>query len=227
MSEKYEHEGKHFTKQIAAELIFKTYLAKPPVDETTLPEKVYQIHEVGGGLPPEVRYPNPATANSSDTEKTIHFAIGGYVRGALSELRSNGCATKESSRLWQIHKIDIHRDERTYPKRLGEGSQEVYLYYFPAYRELVIRKKITPVWKINVQKIFWRCKIGETHDQDVETRVKQQTRISPEKPTIALIMKFHHQNRWEINEYQVICCRLNRSLQNHRSLTRTGFGIKR
>ena len=29
MSEKYEHEGKHFTEQIAAELIFKTYLAAP------------------------------------------------------------------------------------------------------------------------------------------------------------------------------------------------------
>ena len=32
MFEKYEHKGKQFTKQIAMELIFKTYLWKPPVD---------------------------------------------------------------------------------------------------------------------------------------------------------------------------------------------------
>ena len=32
MSEKYEHDGRHLTTQIAMELIFKTHVWKPPVE---------------------------------------------------------------------------------------------------------------------------------------------------------------------------------------------------
>ena len=42
MSEKYEHEGMPFTRQVAMELIFKTYVGKPPINESTIIEEVYQ-----------------------------------------------------------------------------------------------------------------------------------------------------------------------------------------
>ncbi len=198
MREKYEHEGKHFTKQIAAELIFKTYVGEPPVDETDLPEKVYQIHEAGGGLPPKIRYPtNLNSLNSSEYSDHIRSHVHRTVRSALSGLKNNGCATQESLRLWHIHEMDIHRDEQTYPKTLGGGSQEVYLYYYRTYRENAVLKKINPVWKVSYGKILWRCKIGETHDQDTATRVKQQIGVSPEKPIIALIIKTDNSKRLE------------------------------
>ena len=193
MNKTYEHQGKPFTKQIAAELIFKTYVAAPPIDDTILQEKVYQIHEAGGGLPPKVRHLNPVTASSTEMER----AIGRYVREALSTLERNGCATRESLELWHIHEMNIHRDEETYPKMLGEGSQEVYLYYYRAYRENAVLKKINPVWKVGYGEILWRCKIGETHDQDTATRVKQQIGVSPEKPVIALIIRTDNSRRLE------------------------------
>ena len=198
MREKYEHEGKHFTKQIAAELIFKTYVGEPPVDETDLLEKVYQIHEAGDGLPPKIRYPtNLNSLDSSKYSDHIRFHVRRMGRGALSGLENNGCATRESSRLWHIHEMDIHRDEKTYPKILGGGSQEVYLYYYRTYRENAVLKKMNPVWKVNYGEILWRCKIGETHDQDTVTRVKQQIGVSPEKPIIALIIKTDNSKRLE------------------------------
>ena len=144
----------------------------------------------GGGLPPAVR-------SLRDTEKRIRSTINHYVRRALSELDSKGCATQKLKSVWQIHEMDIHRDEQTYPKRLGKGSQEVYLYYYRAYKENAVLKKINPVWRVGYGKVLWRCKIGETHDQDTATRVKQQIGVSPEKPIIALIIGTDDSRRLE------------------------------
>ena len=93
MFEKYEHEGKPFTKQIAMELIFKTYEGKPPIDEHTIIEEVYQIHESCGGLPPKVENLSLTRYSISDV---ISFRVRSLVRSALSELERNGGATREN-----------------------------------------------------------------------------------------------------------------------------------
>ena len=193
MSDKYEHEGKQFTTPIAMELIFKKYVWKSPVEEQTIREEVYQIHESCGGLPPKMK----ASQNISDA---ISQFVGWYVRQALSKLEDNGGATREEQ-LWQIHELDIkdirkdiRSDEHTYPKSLGTESQEVYLYYYPAYRENAELKR-PPVWKQFRKDALWRCKIGETHDQNTETRAGQQGRVAPETKVIALIMKTDD-SRW-------------------------------
>lgn len=205
MNKTYEHQGKPFTQEIAAELIYKTYIAEPPVDETILPEKVYEIHEAGDGLPPKVRYPtNLNLLSSSEFSNHIRFHVHKMVRSALSGLENNGCATRESSRLWHIHEMDIHRDEQTYPKTLGKGSQEVYLFYYRAYRENAFLKKINPVWRVDYGKVLWRCKIGETHDQDTETRVKQQSGVPPEQPIIALKMKTNDSKKLETVIHEIL-----------------------
>lgn len=36
---------------------------------------------------------------------------------------------------------DLPYDERTYPKHLGTGKQQVYLYYYRTYRENAERKR--------------------------------------------------------------------------------------
>ena len=198
MNKVYEHQGKPFTQEIAAELIFKTYAGQSPVNDRDLRERTYQIHEAGGGLPPKARYStNLNSLNLSEYSNHIHSHVRRTVSNALSTLERNGCATRESLEFWHIHNMDIHRDEQTYPKRLGEGSQEVYLYYYRAYRENAVLKKINPVWKVGYGKILWRCKIGETHDQDTKTRVKQQIGVSPEKPVIALIIGTDNSRRLE------------------------------
>ena len=162
-----------------------------------LSEHVYQIHKDHGGLPPKVRsLTNLNSLSSSEFSDRIPFHVHSKVRSALSGLEDNGCATQELE-LWRIHEMDIHRDEQTYPKTLGKGSQEVYLYYYRAYRENAVLKKINPVWKVGYGQVLWRCKIGETHDQNTATRVKQQIRVSPEEPIIALIIKTDNSKRLE------------------------------
>lgn len=195
MSEKYEHAGLPFTKQIAAELIFKTYVGKSPVDERILLKQIYQIHETGGGLPPERKF------SQQDS-----FNVNRHVRQALSGLHTNGCATRDewSRHLWYIHEMNIHRDEREYPKTLGKGSQEVYCYYYRAYRENAVLTKIDPVWKMDIGKILWECKIGETHEQDTPTRVRQQIGVPPEQPVIALILKTDDSQRLENMIHEIL-----------------------
>ena len=190
MIEIYEHDGKHFTRKIAAELIYKIYMGKPPIDESTLPEQVYQIHTANGGLPPEVRgRKENSSRRQMEIDKYISSRVRSYVRLALSGLHANSCATRKSSRLWYIHEMDIHRDEREYPKTLGKGSQEVYCYYYRTYREIVELKHKDPVWMPYREKSVWKCRVGQTMKQDTSTRVKQQMGVLPEQPTIALIMK--------------------------------------
>ncbi len=191
----YEHEGMPFTKKIAEELIFKLYKGTSPVNENDIQEQVYQAHKNKRGLPPEVQKRD--SDSPSDIEDRISYTIRVRIRSALRNLEHKGCATKKEPYIWCIHEIDIHRDEQTYPKTLGVGSQEVYLYYYPTYKENVIRKKMNHVWEIYQSEILWECKIGETHDQDTETRVKQQMGGHPEKPIIALIIKTNDSKRLE------------------------------
>ena len=188
---KYEHERKPFTKAIASELIFKNYKGRSPVNQDTIQEQIYQYHKDRGGLPPEVRTHNQngESYSENDIKQRISDDIRRHVGSALRGLKSNGCATEKERKVWCIHEIDIHRDEQTYPKELGIGEQEVYLYYYRTYRENAVRKKMNYIWKIYYSEILWQCKIGETHEQDTETRVNQQKGMMPEKPIIALIMK--------------------------------------
>ena len=160
----------------------------------TIGEEVYQIHESGGGLPPR-----------GESHEIVHYT----VERALRQLESNGGATREKQ-LWRIHDLDIkdirkdiRSDEQTYPKYLGTGSQEVYLFYFPTYREKAERER-PPVWKQIREDALWDCKIGETHDQDTKTRVKQQIGVSPEKPIIALIMKTDDSKRLEKMIHEIL-----------------------
>ena len=188
---KYVHERKPFTKRIASELIFKNYKGMPPVNQDNIQEQIYQHHKDRGGLPPEVRTHNRngEPYSESDIKKRISYNIRRYVESALRSLKFNECATEKERKVWCIHEIDIHRDEQTYPKKLGTGEQEVYLYYYRTYRENAVRKKMNYIWKIYLHKILWECKIGETHKQDTETRVNQQKGVMPEKPIIVLIIK--------------------------------------
>ena len=198
MFDKYEHEQEQFTTRIAMELIFKTYVWKPPVEEQTIREEVYQIHESCGGLPPKMK-------ESHNISDAIPQLVGWHVGRALRRLEEHGGATREE-RLWRIHEEDIkdiRSDEQTYPKYLGSGRQEVYLYYYSTYRENAERKR-SPVWKQSRKDALWRCKIGETHDQDTETRTGQQGRVFPEKKVIALIMKTDDSKRLETRIHEIL-----------------------
>ena len=84
--------------------------------------------------------------------------------------------------------INIEKKVHT-PKTLGKGNQEVYCYYYRAYRKIAELNHKEPVWIPYRKKSIWECRVGQTIKQDTPTRVKQQMGVPPEQPTIALIMK--------------------------------------
>lgn len=73
-----------------------------------------------------------------------------------------------------------------FPREEEEGKDSVYLFYYPAYKELAEKNG----------EEFWQCKIGMTVD-NVEKRVGTQVTGNPEKATIALEFKTDHPRELE------------------------------
>ena len=168
----YKHQGKILTREIASEIIVEIYTGGSPVNRKTIQETVFRYHKRRGGLPPKDEKDLPS-----------------IIRRALSHLRRCRCATKMDhswnevdhswNSSWQIHEEDVHYDERDYPKILGKGSESVYLYYYPTFKQEA---------KANSQR-FWKCKIGSTK-REVSDRVEEQVKTAfPEHPIAALTIK--------------------------------------
>lgn len=64
-------------------------------------------------------------------------------------------------------------------KIIGIGEESVYLYYYPAYKNLAEQDG----------KKVWACKIGKTKNE-VDSRIEKQCRTAlPEEPEVGLIIK--------------------------------------
>ena len=193
----YEQLGQHFNTQAAMEIIFKAYVGQPAVDEGILSEEVYKYHLCLGGLPCDIRECEDPKRKQAIQQRfgtiseRISRRVRSYVYIALQNLKRNGAATKDQG-IWRIHTQDIdatiRADEQIYPKVLGRGKQEVYLYYYPLYRKDAERQR-PPVWKQHRAEALWECKIGETHDQNTKTRIRQYGKVFPEKKVTALILR--------------------------------------
>ena len=73
-----------------------------------------------------------------------------------------------------------------FPSEEEKGKDSVYLFYYPAYKELAEKNG----------EEFWQCKIGMTVDS-VEKRVGTQGTGIPEKATIALECRTDHPKELE------------------------------
>ena len=98
---------------------------------------------------------------------------------------------------WGIEKI-VKNVDTSKVKVIGRGSESVYLYYFPTYRQYS---------ELFLGEPHWPCNIGRTIG-DVKDRVSKQIGDQlPEKPKIALIIrtddcealenKIHEKLKWD------------------------------
>ncbi len=67
MNDYYEYENVPFMPQIAAELIYETYLGKGNVHIKEIRTKIVQLHEERGGLPTRRSSPNPVVLEGLKT----------------------------------------------------------------------------------------------------------------------------------------------------------------
>ena len=80
-----------------------------------------------------------------------------------------------------------------FPGEEEEGKDSVYLFYYPAYKELAEKNG----------EEFWQCKIGMTVD-NVKKRIETQGTGIPEKATIALEFKTDHPRELEFALHAIL-----------------------
>lgn len=196
----YEHSGKHLTRVIAAEFIYKSY-CDGKVSEPRICQELFEHHNNGGGLAPAGRLfneldkttggsPEPIGnllgGTDSDEMKVYEKDIGSIVRSGLLLLKANQCAVEiqEERKTWWIRNID-NRYHQT--QTIGCGSESVYVYYFKAERDIEFLS--VPVWERDPHvPIIYPCNVGMS-ESDHLTRVNTKTKDASEPPVIALIMK--------------------------------------
>lgn len=172
---KYRYAGLPLTPTVAEELIIQLFAGKTARRQVIV-DQVAATHEARGG----------GKARAADLSRV--------VKKALEQLADSKAASNPSAGHWRIglHDPDTPHDDTLLespqpnvgdivgrPKRtVGDGSQSVYLYYFPSYRELATLKA----------EERWPCKIGRSVVDPLVRIMSQGTTALPERPCVELMM---------------------------------------
>lgn len=183
MSNDYKYVKMPLTRPIARELVIEEFSGKV-AERQEIIDTIVKIHRDRGGLSPRGR-------------------AAGVFKKVLADMKLEGKAENPSLGIWRISSspdlpetetvesvepsqvsdaeeiIQNHQPDSPYEKTVGSGKGSVYLYYYPAYRQLAELKG----------ESSWPCKIGES-ERDPAIRVESQAATAmPEKPKIALLIQ--------------------------------------
>lgn len=167
MNKRYKHVGRPFTVEIAEELILELCEGET-LKKSEIMERVYKHHAEQGGL---------EYAGSQSLGLTFNDALNRNLK------QKRNLATNDGTDYgyWKIFG-DFPPDD---PKdELKKGS--VYIYYYPAYKELAELK--------GEEK--WPCKIGRT-EREAEKRIKEQGTGMPEHAKEELVITTDDPNSLE------------------------------
>ena len=170
MNNEYKYSGKRLTMTMARELILEFFKGQT-VPKQDMIRKVDEVHlEHGGKL----------------SENIIH-----PVTDALNAMKRKGLANNPNpgDGIWKINEAtegeEITEDEEIDDtddgvRRIGSGDSSVYVYCYPAYRELAESRG----------EETWPCKIGHSDYANPIHRILEQPGTGmPEKPEIALVIQ--------------------------------------
>ena len=127
----------------------------------------------------------------SRSKQEQHSQSGPSVSGTLRVIKRNRDPERNMDATLQIFsryaEIEL-LEPGTYRwiPHIGKGPESVYVFYYPAYKELA---------KLKGQK-RWPCKIGKTTGSVYERVIKHGTHL-PERPRIAFVLKITESNLWE------------------------------
>lgn len=159
MNNQYKYAGQPFTVEIAEELILELCKGEN-LKKSVITDRVYYKHHIEqGGL---------EYAGTQSLGHTFNDALNKNLK------QKRGLATNEGTE----HGHWIIKDDTTLDDPPVEQTKGcVYMYYYPAYKELAELK----------EEDRWPCKIGRT-ERDPETRVKEQGTGMPEHATQEVVM---------------------------------------
>lgn len=180
MKNDYKYVKMPLTRPIARELIIEEFSGKV-AERQEIIDTIVKIHRDRGGLRPRGQ-------------------AAGVFKKVLADMKLEGKAEKPSLGIWRIgpnfespeteavESVEpsqvsdkeeiIQNDQPDSPdeKTVGSGKGSVYLYYYPAYRQLTELRG----------ESSWPCKVGKS-EHDPAIRVESQAATAmPEKPKIAL-----------------------------------------
>lgn len=133
------------------------------------------------------------------------------VKKALTNLKVKGQAGSAMKGYWQIGKQpdfilpQACVEEEVAPNtqdgndietdyEIGEGSESVYVYYLPVFKDQALQKGETS----------WACKIGRT-DHDPLTRILAQASTAlPEHPHVSVIFHTDNSRNWEVALHSIL-----------------------
>jgi len=176
----YEWKDAVLLPSIGAAIALELFDGKS-VKRKQLHDGILQHHLAHGGAPPN-QGENQLVKNiirQLETTNSVQRPYYGMYRIGTADDASFEDAEDDSE---SLASEPVYTIERT----LGEGSETVYAYYYPSYRELAELRE-EPDWPI---------KIGRT-SSDLESRITSQVATTgvPEVPTIALVIRTDH-SRW-------------------------------
>lgn len=165
MNNPYEYSGKSLTPKMARELILELFAGKTAPRQDII-GTVDELHVERGGRMAETK---------------VHPVVN-----ALNWLKSKGFADNVDLGVWKINgktedqETDDTDDSNDGVRRIGSGNHSVYVYYYPAYRELAeLRGEET-----------WHCKIGRSeYANPIHRILEQQGTAMSEEPEIALVIQ--------------------------------------
>lgn len=156
----YEYKGIPFGGRVASDLILEMFKPGQTMSRKQIIDEATMEHERRGGLP-------------------AVGSVESVVKKALQVLANKGRVEPVMRGYWRFLEADSP-EEVDEPVEVGEGSESVYTYYFPAYRDQAAYLKGDT----------WPMKIGMTANSDVTPRVNGQTGTAmPERPIVGLIYR--------------------------------------
>lgn len=160
MSPSYPFAGLPLTPGVFSNLALEVVEPGSIVERSKLAELVSREHESRGGLPSRaapVAVAKKALRELQISEKVERAGVPGFWRFGLHGRLEDAERTVE----------------------IGTGTQAVYVYYFPAYRELAMRRGETS----------WPMKIGRTNGPS-QVRINEQCGTAmPERPIMGLVYR--------------------------------------
>lgn len=184
----YRYHGQPLAAGVAQHLILDTMRGRlAHISEFT--KEVVALHRLrDGSSQPEhrnaasIRRALRALKGKGDAENPSHgyWRVLGEVGSAVGDLVNELQLMPPPLCAELLDEGSTSLEHANYPLVDGPVEKAVYVYYYPAYRELSRLKGGE----------FWHCKIGGT-EKGLENRIHSQSPTSqPERPHLALVLKF-------------------------------------
>lgn len=183
----YEYAEIPLTSGIARPLVLEIFEGQGPKKNAEIKTKVEDLHCQRGGKRPtrDHNWVKKTLGTLQEEGKARLIGRGSAAHWIVGPNRV-GSAKKSEIETEPELEIETVPEPEIAEHVIGDGPESVYVFYYPAYKELAKLKG----------EFNWPCKIGSTAGRATE-RIQGQGTPMPEKPSLAIVFKTDKAEAWE------------------------------